>query len=214
MKKIMIAITACFVMCFTADAQTWSEWFRQKKTQKKYLLQQIAALKVYIDYAQKGYQIAADGVHAVRDIKRGDFDLHDNFFKSLSQVNPAIKKYAKISGILLYQLKIISSSKESLKDVSASKQFTPEEIEYCKSVLEFLFGECKKSVDELISVITSGEAQMKDDERLKRIDKIYLDMQNKYAFCSSFNEEMGLLNLQRTGEQVEINRSKILNGIK
>jgi hypothetical protein len=214
MKKIMITITACLAMSFAADAQTWSEWFRQKKTQKKYLLQQIAALKVYIDYAQKGYQIAADGVHAVRDIKRGDFNLHDNFFKSLYQVNPAVKKYAKVAGILLYQLKIISSGKETVKDVSVSKHFTPEEIEYCKSVLEFLFGECQKSVDELISVITSGDVQMKDDERLKRIDKIYLDMQYKYAFCTSFSEETGLLNWQRTGESLEIDRSKIINGIK
>lgn len=214
MKKIIVAITAYLIMSLPADAQTWSEWFRQKKTQKKYLLQQIAALKVYIDYAQKGYQIAADGVNAVRDIKRGDFNLHDNFFKSLYEINPAIKKYAKVADILLYQLKIISGAKQILKDVSASKQFTPEEMEYCKTVFEFLFGECTKSVDELITVITAGEMQMKDDERLKRIDKIYLDMQNKYAFCASFSEEMVLLNMQRTGEEMEINRSKILNGVK
>lgn len=214
MKKIIVAITAYLVMSVTADAQTWSEWFRQKKTQKKYLLQQIAALKVYIDYAQKGYQIAADGVQSIRDIKRGDFNLHDNFFKSLYQVNPAIKKYAKVADILLCQLKIISSGKETLKDVSVSKHFTPEEMEYCKTVFEFLFGECTKSVDELITVITAGEMQMKDDERLKRIDKIYLEMQNKYAFCASFGEEMGLLNVQRAGEELEINRSEILNGVK
>lgn len=214
MKKIMIAITACLTMSLTADAQTWSEWFQQKKTQKKYLLQQIVALKVYAGYAQKGYKIATDGVHTVRDIKRGDFNMHDDFFKSLYQVKPAIKKYSKVVGILLYQLKIISGGKETLKDVSSAKQITSEEIEYYKSVLQFLFGECKKSVDELISVITSGEMQMKDDERLKRIDKIYLDMQNKYAFCASFGEEMGLLNLQRTGVQIEINRSKIINDVK
>lgn len=214
MKKITIAITTCLVMCFTADAQTWSEWFRQKKTQKKYLLQQIAALKVYIDYAQKGYQIAADGINAVRDIKRGDFNLHEAFFNSLSQVNPVIKKYAKVAGILAYQLKIISGARQALKDVSASKQFTAEEIEYCKTVFEFLFSECKRSGDELITVITTGEAQMKDAERLKRIDKIYLDMQEKYAFSASFGGELGLLHLQRTGEEIEINRSKILNGVK
>lgn len=207
-------MTACLVMCLTADAQTWSEWFRQKKTQKKYLFQQIAALKVYIDYAQKGYQIAADGVHAVRDIKRGDFNLHDNYFKSLYQINPAIKKYGKVADILLYQFRIVSSAKQTLKDVISAKQFTPEEIEYCKSVFEFLFGECTKSVEELVDVLTADKLQMNDDERLKRIDKIYTDMQDKYAFCASFGEEMGLLNLHRTDEQIEINRSKILNSVK
>lgn len=55
---------------------------------------------------------------------------------------------------------------------------------------------------------------MKDDERLKRIEKIYTDMQDKYAFCASFGEKMGLLNVQRTADEAEINRSKIINGIK
>ena len=41
-----------------SQAQTFNEWFRQKATQKKYLIQQIAALQVYLDYVQKGYAIA------------------------------------------------------------------------------------------------------------------------------------------------------------
>ena len=41
-------------------AQTFAEWFRQSATQKKYLLQQIAALQVYIGYVQKGYSIAKE----------------------------------------------------------------------------------------------------------------------------------------------------------
>ncbi|MBK6993319.1 MAG: hypothetical protein IPH34_16520 [Chitinophagaceae bacterium] len=71
-----------------------------------------------------------------------------------------------------------------------------------------------KTIDELFMVITSGELEMKDDERLKRIDKLYADMQDKYSFCSSFSEEMGLLSVQRMGEQMEINRSKILNDLR
>lgn len=214
MKKIIVAIAACLIMSLPVHAQTWSEWFRQKKTQKKYLLEQIAALKVYIDYAQKGYKIVGDGIHAVRDIKKGDFNLHNAFFKSLYQINPAIKKYAKVADILLYQYKILKSTKQTLKDVTSAKQFTPEEIDYCKSVFDTLFDECAKSVDELIDVVTADKLQMKDDERLKRIDAIYTDIQDKYAFCASFSGEMGLLNVQRTSEEAEINLSKKINGIK
>jgi hypothetical protein len=63
-------------------------------------------------------------------------------------------------------------------------------------------------------VITSNQLEMKDDERLKRVDKLYFDMQDKYSFCSSFSEEMGLLSVQRLGEQIEIHRSKLMNGLK
>ena len=52
--KILLMILAFFVSGKTYS-QTYEEWFQQTKTQKKYLLQQIAALKVYIGYAEKGF---------------------------------------------------------------------------------------------------------------------------------------------------------------
>ncbi len=77
-----------------------------------------------------------------------------------------------------------------------------------------LLEECVNTIDELFMVITSNQFEMKDDERLKRVDKLYFDMQDKYSFCSYFSEEMGLLSVQRLGEQIEIHRSKLINGLK
>ncbi len=57
-------------------AQTPDEWFRQKATQKKYLIQQNAAFQVYLDYVQKGYAIAQKGLTTIGHIKQGDLDLH------------------------------------------------------------------------------------------------------------------------------------------
>ncbi len=51
--------------------------------QKKSLLQQIAALKVYIDYAQKGYSIAKEGLTLIGNIKNREFDLHSKYISSL-----------------------------------------------------------------------------------------------------------------------------------
>lgn len=57
-----------FVFSFQlAEAQTFDEWFRQKKTQKKYLVQQIAALKVYLGYLKEGYEIAQKGMGYSRE---------------------------------------------------------------------------------------------------------------------------------------------------
>jgi hypothetical protein len=66
----------------------------------------------------------------------------------------------------------------------------------------------------LYLIITSGELQMKDDERIKRIDKLYADMQDKYSFCESFSEECSVLAMQRLSEQAEINLGKKLNGLE
>ncbi len=52
------------------QAQNWNEWFRQKKTQIRYYVEQISALQVYIDLGQKGYGIYQDGLTVINDIKQ------------------------------------------------------------------------------------------------------------------------------------------------
>ena len=82
MKRIMLWL-AVIQISSIAHTQTWDEWFRQKETQKKYLLEQIAALNVYLGYVKEGYSIARDGLRIINDIKQGDFKLHDDKFQSL-----------------------------------------------------------------------------------------------------------------------------------
>lgn len=214
MKKILILTTATLFGALLSTAQTTDEWLNQKSTQKKYLLQQIAALQVYIGYEKKGYNIVSGGINTIRNIKNGDFNLHRDFFNRLKNVNPAIRRYAKVADIISYQVKIIKQTKQTLQQVRETNQFTEAELDYCKKVFDNLLDECMKTIDELMLVTTSGELQMKDDERLKRIDKLYADVQDKYSFACSFSEDMGLLAVQRLGEQVEINRSKLINGMK
>lgn len=214
MKKIFVMLMAFLFVSTFANAQAGAELLQQKQTQKKYLLQQIAALQVFIGYAKKGYTIASKGINTVSNIKKGDFNLHRDFFSSLKNVNPKISSYVKVADIIAFQLRIIKQTKQTLQGIRETKQFTTEELDYCKQVFDNLLDECMKTVDELLLVITSGKLEMKDDERLKRIDNIYSDMQDKYSFCSSFSDEMGLLSMQRLGEQIEINNSKIINDIK
>ncbi len=210
----MILYFSIFVIISNLHSQTTEEWTQQKKTQKKYLLQQIAALQVYLGYAKKGYNIVTDGINTIRNIKNGDFNLHRDFLNRLKNVNPAIRRYAKVADIIAYQAKIIKQTKATLQQIRETKQFTESELDYCKLVFDNLLGECIKTVEELVLVTTSGELEMKDDERLKRIDGLYADVQDKYSFACSFSEDMGLLAVQRLGEQMEANRSKLINGIK
>ena len=95
MKKLLI-ISIVVLCAENLSAQTWAEWFRQKATQKKYLLQQIAALHVYSGYLSKGYSIAKDGLNTIKSIKNGDLLQHSNYFTSLVTVNPQIKRYKKV----------------------------------------------------------------------------------------------------------------------
>lgn len=213
MKKLFQIGFALFVVT-SVRAQTLQEWTQQKKTQIKYLLQQIAANKIYIAYLQKGYSIANRGLTTIREIKSGDFDLHYNFLSSLKAVNPTIKNAGKVVGIIALQIKIIRESKQAAERIREMNQFIPEEINYCSKVFDNLLEDCLKNTDELFMIISWGDLTMTDDERMKRIDKLYANMQSKYGFCASFSNEMSLLAIQRLNEQIEVNQSKILNDLR
>jgi len=213
MKKLLI-LFLLGMLATTTQAQTFAEWFKQKKTQKKYLVQQIAALQVYIGYAQKGYSIAKEGLNAIGDFKRGEFNLHSGYFNSLKSVNPKIKQYAKVADIMAMQVTIIQSYGRIRRHVRESGAFNGEELDYIMRVLGRLLDDCENTLDELITVTTDGNPEMKDDERLKRIDILYEDMTDKYTFSQSFHKETMVLAASRIKENNDVRTSRALYDIK
>ena len=213
MKKILI-ISVVILCAENLSAQTWAEWFRQKATQRKYLLQQIAALQVYSGYLSKGYSIAKNGLNTIKSIKNGDLLQHTNYFTSLVTVNPKIKKYKKVAEIIAMQISIAKQSGNAIKVFKNNRYFTPTEINYLQSVFNRLLSECAKNLDELFSLITNSNLQMKDDERIKAIDKIYIDMQDKQQFARAFSNNAVGLSIQRSNEENDIIISKKLNDLK
>lgn len=202
MKKILIVLLLASVQ---APAQN---------PKHKRLIEQIAALQMYIGYAKQGYTIANKGLTTVRNIKNGDFNLHRDFISSFNKVNPKIKGYANVADIIALQLRIISTVKECLKGVKDARQFSIAEIDRCSIVFQNVLNSSLENIEQLLEIITDSKLQMKDDERLKRIDALYTDMQDKYAFSSSFSEEMALLTLQRMHQRADIELSKRLNGLQ
>ena len=185
---------------------------QQKEKQIQRMMENIAANEVYIDYLEKGYRIVHSGLNTIQAIKKGDFNLHFIFFDSLKKVNPRIKAWAKVADIITVQLRIIKDSKQAIQNAREAKQFTNEELNYCVTVFDNLLDECLKNIDELVMTITDDNLIMKDGERMKCIDKLYEDMQDKYSFTSSFSNEIGVLSAQRLSEQTEILMSKVING--
>ncbi|NCU05734.1 MAG: hypothetical protein GXC73_17325 [Chitinophagaceae bacterium] len=209
--KIIFSVVLV-IFCLSASTQTPEEWTQQKQTRIKRLLEQIIANKVYLEYVKKGYKIVSTGLHSIRDIKNGEFKLHLGYFDGLKTVNPKIKAWMKVADIIAYQTQIIKTGKQAIDAVRLSGKFSNEELDYCRKVFDQLLENCLISIDELLLVVTDGKTEMTDDERIKRIEKIYAGMQDKSSFALSFSNEMHLLVTQRITEQAELNYSKKVNG--
>lgn len=206
--KPVLIFSAILFRAISSNAQTYEEFFRQKTTQKKYLIEQLVALKVYSGYLKKGYDIASNGLNTIKDFSNGEFGLHKTFVSSLKAVSPAIRKNGKVADIIILQLEI-SQSFRSIK----TDDFLGETIlAYVNDVQVNVMKECEKDLDELLLVITSGKVEMKDDERLKRLDNVYQNMRDKSAFVQYFINQLNIIGHQKKHEEQSIHDLKKLYG--
>ena len=182
--------------------------------QREELLKQILALKVYIGYAQKGYSIAKKGLNTIGDFKQGDLDLHLDYFNSLNAINPNIKNYAIVAKIILLQVNILKSYSHTMRYVNQNDLFHGDELAYVKRVLDRLLKDCDTTVDELTVVLTQGELELKDDERLERIDALYQTMLENNNFCQDFSNQTRMLGFSRSSESKDVKTGRALQGLK
>ncbi|MDR6941377.1 hypothetical protein [Mucilaginibacter pocheonensis] len=210
--KLLKAL-CCFLLCAfsfqLARAQTFAEWFSQKKTQIKYLTEQIAALNACETSLRQGYNMLHSEWSAIGNFKNGEFGLHQDYYNSLSQVNPSVKNGVDLSTIQAEQQSIISqfNSIQHLSGLSASEQ------SYITVVQQNIIHQCAKDLNDLQAVLSSGELVMTDDERIKRINQLTVAIKDKYLFTCSFCVQVRLLAIQRNQDNQSIQTLNQLYGI-
>jgi hypothetical protein len=193
-------VLALLLVCTVSYGQTWNEFFKQKKTQKKYLLQQIAALKVYGDYLKKGYELASGGLSVVRDISDGEFSLHNIFVSGLKRVSPAVRNDVRVTEIVALQVEIL----RGFGELRHSDFLSAGDLAYIHLVQAAVVADCFSDLEELLLLVTSGKLEMRDDERLGRLAGIYSRMLDKSGFARDFCGSVSQLISQRKAGQDEL----------
>jgi hypothetical protein len=199
--KGMIRVTFLTFITLTTfltnvQAQTFDDWFEQGKTLIKNMEKQIAALNTCETGIKQGYNIAKNEWGAIGNFKNGELTLHQNYYSSLSQVNPLVKNSTDMTTIQSEQQSIISQFNAigSLPGLSAREQT------YISGVAQNLMAELGKDLDGLQTVLTPGQLVMSDDERIKRINKITASIKDKYVFTCTFCTQARVLAVQKNGD--------------
>ena len=214
MKKILIALMLVLTSSWPCHSQIIKELFDQKATQKKYLIEQIAALKVYSEALQKGYEIAKDGLNLIADIKNKDLDLHKDYFTSLKKVKRWIKLDPQTQGIIAQYYRIVTVCHQGKKKVMQMGMLTEQEQEYYEGALDKVESASTYLMQELGTVTTDGDWAMKDDDRLSRIENLALSMEDNYTFCKGFTAQVMVMALSRQRDQESGETMKAINGLK
>jgi hypothetical protein len=179
-----------FLLIFTAPVL-------RAQMDRNQLLDQIAKLQLYIAEAEKGYQIVQVGLSSIGAIKQGDFNLHQFFFSSLQLVNPAVRSYIRVADMVTMQAAMLASYTTYYQQVAASKLFNASELSYIYQHYIGILGKTAEDISELTSILTDGEWQMDDAQRLGRIDQLYARVTEQCQSLYQFNHQVQLLALQK-----------------
>jgi hypothetical protein len=203
MKTTFIYSLTC-LFPFVACSQIAQEWLDQKNTQLKYLAQQIAANKVYIEYLQKGYKIAKEGLATIGSIKDGHLNLDTDFFRSLKEVNPRIFNDPSLVAVYGSYHRLHQTITGSLKLIQHNDMLTADESSLLKKSLSSLTERIILSKLELEQLLTSNELEMTDDARLERIDRVKANVSELQQHATQIMSEVEKLVLQRKRERREV----------
>jgi hypothetical protein len=197
-------------------AQISSNVLYAQSTEAEQLLlnvEKLAQLKKILSNMKKGYEIVSHGYNTIKDISKGNFNLHDAFLNALLQVSPTVRQYKRVADIISCQSQLVKEYRSAFNRFKSTNLFNSSEITYMEDVYRNLFNKSLQNLDELGMVITAGKLRMSDDERIAAIDRIYKDISDKLVFLRSFNNEGSVLAVQRGREMVDTRLSEKLNGL-
>ncbi|MDQ1166372.1 TerB family tellurite resistance protein [Flavobacterium sp. SORGH_AS_0622] len=177
-------------------------------------IEKLSQFKKILSDMKKGYELLSGGYKTVKEMTEGNFSLHKTFLDALMQVSPAVRNYKRVGEIVEYQISIVKESRNGMNRFIKNGNFSGQEINYFEKVYGNLLNQSLRNLDELTMVITADKLRMSDDERLKAVDDIYEQMQDKLLFLRNFNASSNVLALQRSKEKKDVYVSKSFQEFK
>ena len=210
MKKILILTILITLLMIPVKSMGQSAEIQQLILN----IEKLSQFKKILSDMKKGYELLSGGYKTVKDMTEGNFSLHKTFLDALMQVSPAVRNYKKVGEIVEYQISIVKESRNGMNRFIKSGNFSGQEINYFEKVYGNLLNQSLRNLDELTMIITADKLRMSDDERLKAVDDIYEQMQDKLLFLRNFNTTSNVLALQRSKEKNDVYISKSFQEFK
>lgn len=205
-KTALLLLLSTIAILVKAQSFSFSDLFNQAGKQKQYYLQQIAAYEAFESELKQGYGVMQHGLSGISNINTAELNAHGTYYQSLQQPGSAVKNSTQVQDIISWQASIITQ----FSTISQVTGLTADEQSYTSVVQTNLLKACNDDMTDLQNLLATGTLQMTDDQRLKRLEKIHADMQDKYQFSQSYCNSVRLLAVQR---QQGINDTQTLKNL-
>lgn len=175
--------------------------------------EKLSSLKSTLEDMYKGYATLKDGYTHIRDIAKNNFIMHQLFLDALWVVSPSVSGDPRIRNILDMEYRLIAEYKTAATRWGNNPVFSAQEISYISAAWSNLLDKSLQAVEELTLVLTDGQLQMSDAQRLQAIDRIDADIRGEYSALQRLDNGLAQQESQRRKETNDINALKQLYGI-
>jgi len=213
MKKIRILILLAILFAalpYSGRAQTIADDLQQLALD----IQKLSGLKSILKQMYQGYEVVSKGYNAVKDVSKGNYNLHEAFLDGLMIVSPAVRNYPRVQDIINDQAELVSEYRSASNTFKQDKQVTPDEIGYMMDVYNNLISQSLTHINELTLVMGDNQLRMSDEERLRSIDRIYAAGHDELTYLRQFNDHAKSIALQRAQNANDQQTIKKLYGIQ
>jgi hypothetical protein len=175
--------------------------------------EKLAAMKGTLQEMYSGYAVLTKGYDAVKDVSRGNFEVHQLFLDGLYLVSPTVRNYSRAKEVIRDQVMLVNGCRETIA-LSHNPDVPPADRSYAEKVLGNLLKQSMENLDCLTLILTKSKLRMSDAERLSAIDGIYLEGKGQLGFLQKFSRQIKDLSQIRQESQRDRQFIKGLYGIK
>lgn len=208
--QIIILTLLLLGLAVAARTQNFSEWWQQQKTRIKYLTEQAIALEALEKTVANGYAIAGDGLHLIGDTTNAEYHLHQDYFRSLSMVSPAISNSPEAGRCLEEQRYLQKRADRFVVEYIPSPWLSPDEVIVALQVHDVVTEVLDKAKNELTLLLSDDSLKMTDGERLRALQGLYQGCRKEADYFDVVDEQMALLVSMRRRASSEETLLKIM----
>ncbi|MFD1166016.1 hypothetical protein ACFQ2C_10410 [Sphingobacterium daejeonense] len=213
-KIRLAAIAVLLTISFSASGQTFREWFRQGKTQTRYLQDQNSALESYAGVLASGYLNAFRGLLEEAGLKYGDLALHSGYFGRLAKIGSWAGDYPAIREVLRVQLLILTNCMAIVRRVGRSGLFSERESGMLREAAHGMLRQTEQDISLVADLLTPGSLKMDDGQRIRMILGIRDRAQKRLDHASGTRTQIDLMEEEREVARTEITGLGIFLGTR
>jgi hypothetical protein len=189
-----------------AHAQSIADLLIQFELDKE----KLSSMKNTLQEMYQGYTELKQGYTRIRDIAKGNFNLHAGFLDALLAISPAVRGDPRITVIINSEYSIVSGYQTANTRWTTAGVFTGQELDYIIGTYSAVLQRCLQSIEELTMILTADQLRMSDAERMQAMGRIDTDTQAQLAMMQELDNTLSLQTAQRLREAGDINTLKAL----